>query len=294
MAFSKVKVLALVPCCAVGTTLKTQSQPGAHLMRRDAATEERSETGHRVVPEPMCNLDFPLGKPGENLCKDTATVTTVSHHITESAEECKKAAMYLDSVNKTGQDVYVGVDWENAYPTGCFRRVKSDGTVDFMLNGKDGDEPNGNRPALAPAASSAFCAGKASCLDGTRVCQRPKYINGTANGNGGCPDSDADDGYQVIMDSATCILAADCLGIDRANVNPGIDYMIGLKNASKKLDHPVGCFITWETDPPVNYMNPKDDDYTAMGGDPSSAGPFVGTPLCIAKNPDIQSSSDGE
>lgn len=250
MVSIKLTVLALLLCCSSAATLHDERP--SYAMRRERrivtldargevaeeksepSAESKTDAGMDQMPW-FCNTDFPLGTENSNNCT----------HGTQLLDErlCKIAA-HLSGASSSHHTFNVLQAENFDHPHGCFKNycnADSNSTVCYYYNDKGGD-----RWPLP--------------INGTPVCQRPKYTNGTNNGQGGCPDS-----YEVIYNETLCNASAICLGYA---VGPMSD-LLDEHNTSQHLDYPEGCFIG---DRKVHYNKPASGNLERG---------VRGTPMCI-------------
>jgi len=231
--------LILLPCSSFGATLhesqtiRREPIRSVSLSASGEVTEETSWEDRAVgSSDQFCDFDFPLGADGTNNCTDTSL-----HNLIIEEALCMEAAEQAGENVTAKANFKIGIHWEKEHPVGCF---KNNG---YWFNA------NGNWPPLP--------------VTGSPVCSRPKHMNGTKDGNGGCPD-----GYEVIMDETTCRQSATCLGYPKAT-----QFRTGEHNSSRKLDHPKGCWVDENDRQGTAYFN----EASAMG-----VGTHVeGTPICI-------------
>jgi len=135
--------------------------------------------------------------------------------------------------------------WRYEQPKGCFKHECDESANGVCYFYNDNGDTNW------PTAETNFT--------GTPICSRPKYQNGTENGEGGCPE-----GYMVIMHEDPCLKASSCLSENE----PGPDNIIILDN---KAQHPWGCFIAADGKVQFNGL------VEGLG----KTTPLSGTPVCI-------------
>lgn len=252
------------------------------IMRRDGGAIELGSKGNLVHvavqkrekddPLQFCELDYPVGKVGENGCKQS------NHSKITQRAECRDAANEAGGAGAGApEDTIFVLDetWYNRRPLDCFAL---DCSEHADSSGKEGICYFMNESPYTPDAIEA----------GTPVCSRPKYANGTSVPNGihnGCPG-----GYEPIQCSTAtsegaastcnvqhgdaCQIAAQCLGEPAATGN----FRVGISNASEHNDFPLGCHFNL-VDNKV-YFN-----FVATGFEsPSRAAPETAVPICVVSS----------
>jgi len=256
MAYLLLSVLALLASCSSGATLHAEKD--SRTMRRETGSHSvkltpSGEVVQSVDPvhsftENFCNFVFEMGTPGTNVCTDP-----VNHHNITSTSLC------MDAANITGAawGHVIGVHEQTTHPKACF---KNEDTNTFYYNEVE----------LVPGPTG---------LSGTPVCSRPKYVPGKVDGQGCGTGTAGDfvfDNYEVIMKEHNCAVAISCDQKPMAQIN----YMTGEHNASKKPEHPMGC---WFDEVPVEkwgYFNAGFPEGVTGMGEPAHT---KGTPICLSK-----------
>lgn len=221
---------------AVELTADGEVRPAARPEARPAA-----RVSTREIEE--CSRDFALGAEGGCTCEDPA-----NHQLIDKEDECAFAAGHAGVVAPvvTGEAPFrLSSEWYHYHPKGCFKDAcKEDPQNICYFFNPIGDEP-------AQCAGNATLPGRpdvpAPQVTGQPVCQRPRYLNGTVNVNGGCPQ---DSKYAVIMNETACEDAALCLGYTK-----GAQFLVTHANQSRYDDFPLGCFIN--TNDGLAYYNPQ-------------------------------------
>lgn len=253
MSIKFICLLSALPYGSLAATLVADDK----MMRREPVQSAVQLSSHgdliatsKGPPNDFCKYDFPLGVAGSKAtCTDTS-----EHHIILNEEMCIKAAQEAGA--STPHATFDLDHWDfNTHPKGCF--YKQGCSEDpkgncYFFNGVD----------PMPTGSGA--------MQGTPVCSRDKYKNGTVD-SAGAEEAGCATGYATIMDEAQCSAAAKCLG-DCA----GVYFRIGEANASRHLDFPQGCFIH-------KKMDGIDEQGCVYFNEPSPLGRPTGpkgTPIC--------------
>jgi len=222
VGFGVTAILVLLPHISSAATLYAEKEKSTMRRERPTGSVQLSAQGDFVQASRMteaksqpqsksaqfCDYDFPLGKEGTNECAASSHSQIVQENMCIEAAQVSDAATFHSSFR-------LASEWEGKHPQGCFKATCAEATnkVCYFFNG-DGDKPAGT-------------------VEGTPVCSRPQYLNGTTDSNSACPD-----GYKVIDDEAACASAALCLGHPH-----GVELRIGLHNPSRHLLFPHGCFV---------------------------------------------------
>lgn len=230
------------------------------LIRRNAAdskeTMELSAAGYTEskYEEASCDgdFDYPLGSDGTCVCDDPDHQELIGQE-----EMCLEAATQA-GVSAPPSNFILNEEWFNFHPKGCFKDTcKSDpkGQCYFF-------NPIGNFPAKC--GNYSLPDGSRPPVTGVPVCRRVKYMNGTVDGNGGCPID-----YGVIMDETNCTVAAECLGYCK-----GDEFRVTSLNQSRHDDFPQGCFRkSGDGEDGCVYYNPPLENWNEPKGP-------KGTPIC--------------
>lgn len=223
------------------------SHTGSLISSHDPATVLTKDDGDDIGDDSakesdMCDVDYPLGKDSCNCGKD-------DHFLILQEEMCIQAAKEA-GVTAPKDSFRIPSEWFQIRPKGCFKFPCSEDPkgICYFFN------PIGNDPHGCDNSTGA-------AVEGTPVCKRAKFLNGTVDGNDGCPV-----GYQVIMNENNCSEAGICLGFCE-----GSEFRAAVVNESKHDEYPLGCFIH-KTEGCV-YYNPPIAGY----GPPSRP---LGTPIC--------------
>lgn len=212
----------------------------------------------------FCDFDFPVGNDCE--CSDP-----VNHKPIELQEMCIEAARLagVTAPQSTG-----GFEINEAYfhkrPKGCFKYPCAEdarGICYFWNDVEDGPArclPDDADGIAAKTEIRHYYNGTLPQVEGIKICQRPKLLNGTVNGNGGCPW-----GYEPVMHEDTCNQAGTCLG-DR---NGSPQFRKHINNMSEYNDFPLGCFFDMGLNRGDVFFNQKED----ILPDPSNP---KGIPIC--------------
>lgn len=225
------------------TNVHVEVDPTANTLVKTQPMNEAKdeEADDESMAMEFCNFDFPLGESGTNNCTDND-----KHALILQQNMCREASIQ-SGATLTRAGFTASTKWVHSHPKGCVKYAcpEDSSKVCYSYNCKlcgSGEWPASKR------------------LEGAPVCSRPKYLNGTENGNGGCPDA-----YEVISHEDTCHQAATCLGYCEIG-----EFRKGLTNRSESLEYPSGCFIDHLTG--CVFFNP-----------PSSLGTgndVRGTPIC--------------
>lgn len=185
----------------------------------------------------FCDFDFPVGT--DCACSDPA-----NHKPIELQEMCIEAARQagVTAPQETGA-FEINEAYFHKRPKGCFKFPCAEdkrGICYFWNDVEDGPAkcnnihlPDGSQPQV----------------EGIKICQRPKHLNGTVNGNGGCPF-----GYSPVMREDTCFIAGTCLG----DAIGGPEFRKHTFNMSEYNDFPMGCFFDTGENTGDVYFNPKE------------------------------------
>lgn len=206
---------------------------GARAHRRAQAAGDAWDTD-------FCDDDYVLGKEGSSKCSDGE-----KHRLIETPGKCIAAAEAAGAVAPAGP-FEIPPEWRAKRPRGCFKFNCDESPKDICYFFNDGGD--------APQHK----------IEGTPICERPKYQLGKNNTNSGCPK-----GYKVMMIEDACSKAADCLSICE-----GTQFLINNMNASLYDAFPKGCFIN-EFDNCVYFNKP-------VAGVGLPARP-KGTPICAVE-----------
>jgi len=180
----------------------------------------------RSGPSDYCDVDFVVGTNGTNDCTVPNGVNGETQSLITTEAMCRQAATEANGVVQA--DMNIHADLQNLRPKGCFQKP-----CDAAVTVEGETIPtcfffNGNKET--PGSGGAK-------IVGSPVCHRARFLNyvvpDTDTGNAGCPD-----GYRTIPTSLPCKQVSNCL----ADV-AGDQFRVGLSNASKHLDYPLGCFI---------------------------------------------------
>jgi len=212
----------------------------------------------RARESDMCDVDYPLGNEGTCDCADSA-----NHQIILQEEMCVQAAFEAGVSTPLGS-FRLQPEWTNHHPKGCFKDTCSSDPKGqcYFFN------PIGNLPAQCAGTTHLLNGDAAPQVTGVPVCRRAKYLNGTADTNGGCPDQ-----YGVIMNENNCSEAATCLGD-----GTGSEFRVDVLNESQHDHYPLGCFVNSGPgqDGKVYFNAP-------LAGRSTTANPPtnpLGTPIC--------------
>lgn len=200
----------------------------------------------------FCDFDFPVGT--DCACSDPA-----NHEPIQLQEMCIEAARLAGVTAPQATGAFeINEAYFHKRPKGCFKFPCAEdkrGICYFWNDVEDGPAkcnnihlPDGSQPAV----------------EGIKICQRPKLLNGTVDGNGGCPF-----GYSPVMHEDTCFIAGTCLG--DAVGKP--QFRKHVFNMSEYNDFPMGCFFDVGANKGDVYFNPKE----AILPDPSKP---KGIPIC--------------
>jgi len=229
----------------------------------------------------FCNFDFPLGQVSSNIC-------TNSSHLTD-LNLCRRAAHEAGaSYSHDGFLVTQATAKQFFHPKGCFMNFcnqHDSGTVCYFYNdpddasryltSNDDDDPLADDSTwMDDGGSGDFNSHGSRPVNGTPVCSRPKYMNGTKNGQGGCPA-----GFEVLRDKTLCEASAVCLEYPMGNMshyvnNQADDTLISSDGDVSQVDYnnfPGGCF----TSDSKIYYNAK-STLSGLGSEE-----VRGTPLCM-------------
>jgi len=180
-----------------------------------------------------CNQQY---LPG--VAKSTNGCTKGNHRHIVTPKMCREAAAISGALIEDeieSRFTLTGHVEKDQHPASCFAKQcklsQNDGKMCYYCN------PEGEPSCLTETTGNGT-SGTAEC-EGTPICYATRYGNGTTDANDGC-----EEGFSVINGEhgeVACRQAASCLGFI-----PGDQFMIGddpTHNASKHLNHPLGCFI---------------------------------------------------
>lgn len=231
--------------------------------RSDAEASLADRQRHDNPSLAICDDDWVLGKINSSDCPHGSIRTINGNPVPDSHDQreidmrlCEEAARQFNATVKWSAereaDLEIPDEWMEVRPEGCFY---------FPCK----EDPNGNCLWYNSIADSP------ECPMGIPVCQRPKYLEGTAAGE--CPQ-----GYEVIMDETGCRQAGRCEGFTLSNLfvkgvpQPGSD---GYHEETDDFnDFPEGCFVHGDSKD-VHFNKPRNET------DPESP---VGTTICIVSH----------
>jgi len=209
----------------------------------------------------MCDYDYQLGN-------SSCSCAHEDHYLILDESVCQEAAAEAGATAPVGKFA-IHSDWYHKRPKGCFKFPCTEDPkgVCFFYNG------------VVEASGPAKCGnytlpdGSQPDVEGTPVCKRAKFLNGTVDGVGGSDPSAAGcpDGYQVIMNENNCSEADVCLGYCE-----GGDFVEGVANASQYNEYPEGCFIH-KVQGCVYFNPPRNMSYLPRDPD--------GQPICKVLTP---------
>jgi len=200
-----------------------------------------------------CDIDFPLGNPDTDTCRNGTTnaFSDLDTDMCEWAAKMSHAKIETDKFRVMEGSTL----WGKVHPRGCFKSTCfHSGPVCYYYNDET-DTPDS--------------------ADGQPVCQRPRYLNGSAAPlqQASCPD----DEYSVIMDEKQCRRAANCLGYCQ-----GHEFRSTAIVVSNYDMFPEGCFIHADlknqSGIPCVYFNAP-NNASAFPATPE------GTPICKVTSP---------
>jgi len=243
----------LLPYGSIAATLNSET---SSVVRResDKHTIHLSARGEMVQQRRSsssaddCNLDFPLGQPGTNLCKQDSPDS--QHHLIDEEALCVQAAIEAGATT-THDNFVIDAQWEDKSPLGCFRQNCHESTVNgvcYFFNSKGGDLPSNISADLVP------------------VCKRPRMkisppLDQEMPNNGTAPTCPPN--YKRVKglesspsseEEVVCQSAGRCLGqADSAA------FIIGKNptNTSRHADFPRGCIMKADN---KTYFNPDNND----------------------------------
>lgn len=212
----------------------------------------------------FCDFDFPVGNSCE--CSDPA-----NHKPIELQEMCIEAARLAGVTAPQSTGAFeINEAFFHKRPKGCFKYPCAEdqrGICYFWNDVEDGPArclPDTTEGMASKAEIRHTYNGTLPQVEGIKICQRPKLLNGTVNGNGGCPF-----GYHPVMHEDTCNQAGTCLG-DR---NGSPQFRKHINNMSEYNDFPLGCFFDVGLNKGDVFFNQKE----AILPDPSNP---KGIPIC--------------
>lgn len=230
--------LILLPIGSLASTLhadKTASSRSQGLLASDSSLMRRearsADDRDGILDAPAEDLgcgtlcptkDFLMGVEKTNSCRHSDNETKVVDQATciyaagrNKVHLPRHADGTLDQMAFVLHDL---LQWESTHPAGCFHaKCHDDATKDcYYLN------------TAAEEISNASLPG----FDGTPVCERQRYRDGTINGQGGCPAE-----YQVVMNETLC---QELCGIYDDKCNEF--FRVGTTNYSMHYRYPHGCF----------------------------------------------------
>lgn len=214
-------------------------------VKRDGGSEEpHMEVDMDEGTDDMCDLDF---IPGTKSVSSCGKAHKDYQQIMEQ-EQCIQAAV-LANATVVKPRFRISSEWYDMHPRGCFKEEcdEAPNGVCYWFN-PIGDEPKGGTKGI----------------EGSPVCVRPKYLNGTAHARTGTKCAN---GYASVMNEDTCMKAGVCLGYCE-----GQEFRKGMFNASRYDEFPLGCFIHEEQG--CVFFNPKPKGIKRLPLRPK------GTPLC--------------
>lgn len=182
-------------------------------MLRQNGFTHGNDVANEDIPE-TCNDDFELGTENSNECNPA---DPGKQDPVDEEAMCMRAATAAN-VTAPRTTFVIHDSYYDKRPAGCFMFSCSEDPkgVCFFYN---------NNPETPRNPQ------------GTPVCLRNKYVNGTKDTKGGCPE-----GYENLLDIASCRKASKCwtwCDEDSFDVNA--------QNNSKYHDYPQGCFINEKT-----------------------------------------------
>jgi len=203
----------------------------------------------------FCLYDYPVGVDKTSTCIDGGKSNEL---LIDSEDMCMHAASKAGATT-VSLKFRLHQDFELFRPKGCFKETCAHG--------------NGACYFFNPVAADVSTIVPA---EGTPICYRPRYQNGTEGVAGKCGELHA--GYELIDEEQKCRAAAGCL-----NDPPAHNFIIGMFNGSKHLDYVRGCFFD-DVRKQV-FWNPKND----LGPCTSC----TGTQLCVASSQTSWAGHDG-
>jgi len=217
------------------TGVHLTSEGEVELLESGSRLELRSQDEESVKQSAtdMCLYDYPVGLEKTSTCIDGGKNNEL---LIDSEEMCMHAASKAGATTLPG-NFRLHSDLEKLRPKGCFKQTCSEaGHVGhgacYFFNPVGDDIP--------PNAS----------WEGTPICYRPRYQNGTEGVAGSC--GDLHPGYELIDEEQKCRAAAGCLAEP-----PAHNFIIGTFNGSKHLDYVRGCYF--DEDRKQVFWNPPND-----------------------------------
>lgn len=205
--------------------------------------DEVLKASGKICEADMCDFDYPVGTgqakvgDGSKIPEDPENgcdcADTTNHQLILQEEMCIQAAKEAGVTAPTGVFL-IPSELGHDRPKGCFKLPCKEDVrgICYFFNGI-GDTPYGCLKAADGTLGKIFTDGRKRQIKGVPVCSRPKFLNGTIDGNDGCPN-----GYGVVMDEDKCREAGTCLGACE-----GEEFRKGVLNQSQHNDFPEGCFF---------------------------------------------------